>query len=175
MTGTVARVAVGVVIATVALIAVVQLAPERRAVAVSVYLLLLGAGALRLLVRLVRLAYPPPGPSELDGALLDRRERSTPPTELEALRRTLALASVSGVYAHNRLRPELRALAAELLAWRQGIHLATEPDAARAVLGEATWDLLRPDREEPRDHNAPGLTPALLARIVAELEEVPQR
>jgi hypothetical protein len=171
----IARVAVMVVAATVALIAVVQLVPERRAVAVSVYLLLLGAAALRLLVRLVWLAYPPPGPSELDAALLDRPARPAPPAQLEALRRTLALACASGVYAHNRLRPELRAIAAELLAWRQGIRLAAEPAAARAVLGEATWELLRPDREEPADHDAPGLPAALLARIVAELEEVPQR
>jgi hypothetical protein len=171
----VVRVAVVVVAATLGLIAFVQLVPERRAVAVSVYLLLLGAAALRLLVRLVWLAHPPPGPSELDAALRARPARPAPPAELEALRRTLALACASGVYAHNRLRPELRAIAADLLAWRQGIELASEPAAARAVLGEAAWDLLRPDREEPRDHDASGLPPALLARIVAELEEVPQR
>lgn len=175
MTASIVRVAVLVVAATCALIAAVQLAPDRRGVAVSVYLLLLGAAALRLLVRLVWLAYPPAGPSELDAALLDRPQRQAPPAALQVLRRTLALASASGVYAHNRLRPELQAIAAELLAWRQGIELASQPDAARRVLGEASWELLRPDREEPRDHDAPGLPPALLARIVAELEGVPQR
>jgi len=175
VTASVVRVAILVVAATLAVVAVVQLVPERRAVAVSIYLLLLGAAALRLLVRLVWLAHPPPEPSEFDEALLSRPARPAPPAELEALRRTLALACASGVYAHNRLRPELRAIATELLAWRQGIRLAAEPAAARAVLGEATWDLLRPDREAPSDHDAPGLPAALLARIVADLEEVPQR
>jgi hypothetical protein len=175
VTATVARLATAVVVATVALVAVVQLAPERRGVAVSVYLLLLGAAALRLLVRLVWLAYPPPGPSELDAALRAGPEPPAPPAELQALRRTLALASASGVYAHNRLRPELRAIAGELLAWRQGIDLEAEPAAARAALGEAAWELLRPDRPEPQDHDEPGLPPALLARIVAGLEGVPQR
>jgi hypothetical protein len=174
VTESVVRVALLVVVATIALVAIVQIAPDRRAVALSVYLLLLGAAALRLLVRLVWLAHPPPGPSELDAALRSRPAPPAPPAELAALRRTLALASASAVYAHNRLRPELRAIAAELLAWRQGIDLAAEPDAARAVLGEAAWELLRPDREEPGDHDAAGLPAPLLARIVAGLEEVPQ-
>jgi hypothetical protein len=174
VTESVVRVAIVVVVATLALVAIVQVAPERRAAAVSVYLLLLGAAALRLLVRLVWLAHRPPGPSELDAVLRSRPAPPAPPAELEALGRTLTLASVSAVYAHNRLRPELRAIAADLLAWRQGIDLAAEPDAARAALGEATWELLRPDREEPEDHDAPGLPVPLLARIVAELEEVPQ-
>jgi hypothetical protein len=169
------RVGLVVAAATCALIAVVQLAPERRAVAVSVYLLLLGACALRLLVRLVWLAYPPPGPSEFDAALRDRHEPPATPPELEALRRTLALAGASGIYAHTRLRPELHALAADLLAWRQGIGLDADPERARAALGEATWELLRPDREQPDDHDAPGLPAELLARIVTELEEVAQR
>jgi hypothetical protein len=168
------RAAIVVVVATVAFVAVAQLAPERRAVAVSVYLLLLGAAALRLLVRLVWLAYPPAGPSELDAALRDRPAPPKAPAELEALRRTLILASVNATYAHSRLRPELRAVAAQLLAWRQGIDLAAEPHAARAVLGEAAWELLRPDREEPPEPDAPGLPAPLLARIVTELEEVPQ-
>ena len=121
MIASVVRVGLVVAIATCALIAVAQLAPERRAVAVSVYLLLLGAVALRLLLRAVQLAFtdPPPGPSELDAALVWRPPPPAPPAELEALRRTLVLASVSGVYAHERLRPELRSLAAELLAWRR--------------------------------------------------------
>jgi hypothetical protein len=175
VTATVARVAAVVVLATLALIAVVQLAPERREVAFSVYLLLLGTAALRLLVRLVRLTHPPPGPSRFDAAIRARPEPPAPPAELEALRRMLALASASGVYAHTRLRPELQAIAAELLAWRQGVDLSKEPAAARAALGEATWELLRPDRQEPDDHDAPGLPPALLARMVADLEGVPQR
>jgi hypothetical protein len=172
-----ARAAVLVVLATCGLLAVLQLAPERRGLTVSVYLLLLGAVALRLLLRAVQLAFtdPPPGPSELDAALVWRPAPPAPPPELEALRRTLVLASVSGVYAHERLRPELRSLAAELLAWRRGIDLDAEPEQARAVLGEAVWELLRPDRQAPNDHDAPGLPPALLERIVAGLEGVPQR
>jgi len=164
-----------VVLATLALVAALELAPERRPVAVSVYLLVLGAVALRLLVRLVQLAHPPAPASELDAALNRRPGRPPPPAELESLVRMLALASASGVYVHNRLRPELRAIARELLFSRQGIDLDVEPAAASAALGPAVWELVRPDRPEPDGYETPGLAPPVLARIVTDLEGVAQR
>jgi hypothetical protein len=164
-----------VLLATLALVAAVQLAPERRPLALSVYLLVLGAVALRLLVRLVRLAHPPAPPSELDATLDRRAGRPPSPAELESLARMLALASASGVYVHNRLRPELRAIARELLISRQGVDLEAEPAAARAALGPTVWDLVRPDRAEPDGYDSPGLPPPVLARIVADLEGMSQR
>lgn len=175
MTGSLVRGGVVAVVATLALVAALQLAPERRPVAVSAYLLVLGAVALRLLVRLVRLAHPPAPPSALDAALNRGPARPPPPAELESLARMLALASASGVYVHNRLRPELRAIARELLFSRQGIDLDAEPTAARAALGPAVWELLRPDREAPGGYESPGLPPPVLARIVADLEGVSER
>jgi len=164
-----------VVVATLALLAAMELAPERRGVAVSLYLLVLGAVALRLLVRLVQLAHPPAPPSELDVVLSRRPGRPPQLAELESLARMLALASASGVYVHNRLRPELRAIARNLLFSRQGIDLDAEPAAARAALGPTVWDVVRPDREEPDGYETPGLPPPVLARIVADLEGVRQR
>jgi hypothetical protein len=175
MTISVIRGGVVVLLATLALVAALELAPARRALVVSVYLLLLAAVALRLLVRLVQLAHPPAPPSALDAALNRRPQRQRPPAELESLARMLALASVSGVYVHNRLRPELRAIARELLFSRQGIDLDAEPEAARAALGPAVWDLVRPDREEPDGYETAGLPPPALARVVADLEGMAQR
>jgi hypothetical protein len=171
----VVRGALVVLLATLALVAAVQLAPERRPLALSVYLLVLGAVALRLLVRLVRLAHPPAPPSELDATLNRRPGRPPSPAELESLARMLALASASGIYVHNRLRPELRAIARELLISRQGVDLEAEPVAARAALGPTVWDLVRPDRAEPDGYDSPGLPPPVLARIVADLEGMSQR
>jgi hypothetical protein len=164
-----------VLLSSLALVAALELVPERRPLAVSVYLLVVGAVALRLLVRLVQLAHPPAPPSELD-AVLNRRPTAPPsPAELDSLARMLALASASGVYVHNRLRPELRAIARELLFSRQGIDLEAEPAAARAALGPAAWEVVRPDRPEPASFESPGLPLPVLARIVADLEEVPRR
>ena len=175
MTISVVRGGVVVLLASVALVAALQLAPERRGLALSVYLLMLGAVALRLLVRLVQLTHPSAPPSELDAALRRRAPRPAGPAELESLARMLVLASTSGVYVHNRLRPELRAVARELLFSRRGIDLDAEPAAARAALGPAVWDLVRSDREEPDGYESPGLPPPVLARIVADLEGVARR
>jgi hypothetical protein len=175
MTISVVRGGVVVVLATIALLALLELSPERRPVLVSIYLLVLGAVALRLLVRLVQLAHPPGPPSELDAALRRRPDRLGLPAELESVARMLALASASGVYVTNRLRPEIRVIAREVLISRQGIDLDAEPAAARGVLGPTVWDLVRPDRPEPDGYETPGLAPPVLAAIVAELEEVPER
>jgi len=164
-----------VVGATVVLVALLELAPERRPVIVSVYLLVLGAVALRLLVRLVWLAHPPAPPSELDAALTRRAGPPSRPAELEAIARMLALASASGVYVHSRLRPQVQAIARDILSSRQGIDLDAEPAAACAALGPVVWDLVRPDREQPDGYEEPGLPPPVLAAVVASLEGVPQR
>ncbi len=175
MTISVIRGAVVVVLATIALIALLELSPGRRPLLLSIYLLVLGAVALRLLVRLVALAHPSGPPSELDAALRRRPDRLALPAELESIARLLALSSASGVYVSNRLRPEVRAIAREVLISRQGIDLDAEPGAARGVLGPTVWELVRPDRPAPDDYQSPGLAPAVLAAIVAELEEVPER
>lgn len=169
------RSGVVVLLATVALVAALELVPERGPLVVSVYLLLLGAVALRLLVRLVQLAHPPAPASALDAVLNRRPGRPPPPAELESLGRMLALASASGVYVHNRLRPELRTIARELLFSRLGIDLDAEPAAARAALGPVVWDLVRPGRGGPDGYESPGLPPPVLARIVADLEGVSRR
>jgi hypothetical protein len=175
VTISVIRGAVVVVLATIALIALLELSPGRRPLLLSIYLLVLGAVALRLLVRLVALAHPPGPPSELDAALRRRPDHLALPAELESIARMLTLSSASGVYVTNRLRPEVRAIAREVLISRQGIDLDAEPVAARGVLGPTVWDLLRPDRPAPDDYKSPGLAPPVLAAIVAELEEVPER
>ncbi len=175
MTISVVRGAVVVLLATIALVALLELSPQRRPLLLSIYLLILGAVALRLLVRLVTLAHPPGPPSELDAALRRRRDRLALPAELESIARMLALSSASAVYVNNRLRPEVRAIAREVLISRQGIDLDAEPAAARGVLGPTVWELLRPGRPAPEGYESPGLAPPVLAAIVAELEEVPER
>ena len=75
---------------------------------------------------------------------------------------------------HDRLRPELRRLAAELLAVRHGIDL-DEPRLApqiRELVGPAAWNLIRPDRPAPTRPRAPGLRRAELDMVLAGLERL---
>jgi hypothetical protein len=163
------------VAATLALVAVVELRPDRRPVALAAWLLLLGALAVRLLLRWLLLAYPRPVPSPFDAALATRPAAPRPPAELVRLARLLALSSASAVHAHTRLRPELRRIAADRLSWSRGIELDADPVAARAALGEAAWPLVRPDPGELPDREAAGAPPAVLDAAVAALERVGER
>jgi hypothetical protein len=73
---------------------------------------------------------------------------------------------------HYRLRPALRRTAGELLAARRGIDLDGDPGAARRVLGEDAWEIVRGDREAPRDRFAPGVDLASLDSAVSSLETI---
>lgn len=158
--------------ATAALAFVLLTFPGRSGIAVRIYELALAAFALALLVVAVRRAQPPAARSPFDAGLRRPRPgRSTLP-ELERLQREVTLATSTAFDVHVRLRPHLRRIAAHVLASRRGVRLDDQPDAARALLGEATWELVRADRPPPPDRNARGLTAAELREVVASLERV---
>jgi hypothetical protein len=170
--GAVVRAVALAVLATLALTAAVQLAPTQRPLIVAVYLLAMGGVAVRLLVAWLRLTYPPPPPSPFDTALTARPVPPRPPAELDRLARLLALSSASALHAHTRLRSELRPVAADRLRWSLAVDLDADPAAARAALGEAGWALLARDRRDLPDREAPGLSPATLAELLAKLERI---
>jgi hypothetical protein len=172
MIGAIVRAVLVAVIATVTLVVVVQLAPTQRPFAVAVYLLVMGGLTVHLLVGWLRLTYPPPPASPFDTALAARPVPPRPPAELDRLARLLALSSASALHAHTRLRSELRPVAADRLRWSLAVDLDAQPDAARAVLGEAGWALLARDQRDLPDREAAGLTPAALAELIANLERI---
>lgn len=73
---------------------------------------------------------------------------------------------------HRLLLPRLRSVAGGLLATRQRISLDADPEAARRVLGDETWDLVRRDRLPPEDRLARGIEPTDLRRVVESLERL---
>jgi hypothetical protein len=65
-------------------------------------------------------------------------------------------------------------VAADLLAARRGLDL-DDPAAAeriRAVVGDATWDLVRPGRPTPSDRQGPGLDAGELAHVLDGMERI---
>ena len=112
------------------------------------------------------------GRSPFDAALRPRVRRAKRMPELERIEREVALGLATAFDLHYRLRPRLRRIAAELLAARRGIDLDASPDAARRVLGDDAWELVRGDREPPRDRFAAGLDIASLRLAVTALEEL---
>ena len=91
--------------------------------------------------------------------------------ELERLERAVDLGVARAEDFHMLLRPALRGIAATLLAAR-GLDLQRDAERVRELLGEESWDLLRPERERPSDPFERGVEPARLRRLVEDLERL---
>jgi hypothetical protein len=157
---------------TIALAVVAVAAPGRLALALQIYALVVAAIALLAVLTALHRAYPPPGRSLVDEALEEPEREEEPLPELARLEREVTLGVASTYDLHFRLRPTLRDTAAGLLAVRRGIDLDRQPERARAVLGDETWQLVRPDIEPPADRLARGIEPERVRRIVEALERI---
>lgn len=156
-----------VVPATIALLVVAGVAPGRFELALRIYALLLAAVVIVLVLLALRRAFPPE--TTLEPAT-PRQRRSQQPASLARTQNDLVLGIASSFDLHYRLVPRLRAAATELLASRRSVSLDGSPDTARALLGEETWELVRPDRAAPVDRLASGIERERLARVVDALE-----
>lgn len=99
------------------------------------------------------------------------RAREPRPAELERLERGVDLGVARAEDFHVLLRPALRGIAVTLLAAR-GLDLDRDSERVRELLGEESWELLRPRRERPADLHERGVEPAHLRRLVEDLERV---
>lgn len=155
---------------TVAFVVLLIVLPGRTELILHVYALAIAAIALLHLVRAVRSAYPVGAASPFDAALRKRTRRDERLPELARVERAVSLGMATAFDLHYRLRPPLRRIAGELLAARRGIDLDGSPEAARKALGDETWEILRADREPPRDRYDAGLELATLHAVVTSLE-----
>ena len=157
-------------LATAAVVLVSLLVPGRAELAIHIYLLALATLALSFLVGVLRRRYPVAAVSPFDLGLRTRGRDDLPLPELARLEREVTLSTTTAFDLHFRLRPVLRRISARMLASRRGIDLERRPEAARALLGEELWELVRPDREPPRDRAAGGLELRSLHTMVGALE-----
>jgi hypothetical protein len=147
-------------------------APGRADLLTHAYVLLLAAIGLGHLFVALRNALPPRTPSAFEAALRPRPRGGQRIPELERMEREVSLGLATAFDLHYRLRPRLRRIAAELLAARRGIDLDASPDAARRALGDDAWEIVRSDREPPRERYGAGLDLASLRLAVTSLEEL---
>lgn len=155
---------------TVALVIVAGGAPGRLELAARIYALLVCGVALVVLVRAVRRADPPETPLRDPARSANRRR--LPPPGLARLEQLAALGVASSFDLQYRLLPPLRSIAGGLLASRRRVELDGDPEAARRILGDETWELVRPARSAPQDRASRGISPAELTRVVESLERV---
>jgi hypothetical protein len=152
--------------AIVALVVLLAVHPVSTSRAVGAWTLFLAALAL---LEVARGARTTRRPRRFEAALRRRSTPPAPPVDLERIQRQLELGVASADYAHRRLLPLLRAAAAGRLASEHGVDLARRPDRAQALLGDETWNLLRPDRPQPADRHAAGIP---LRQIETAIERV---
>lgn len=155
---------------TLGLVFVLGFVPGRAELVARVYALVVAAVVLGLAIAALRRAYARETP--LRPPASPRQERREVPGSLARLEQEVILATANSFDLHVRLRPRLQALAIERLATRNGIDLDREPERARRVLGEETFDLVRADRPPPVDRLARGMAIKDLDRVVESLERI---
>jgi hypothetical protein len=158
------------VLPTVALVVIGAGAPGRLELSARIYALLACGVGLVVAVRAVGRANAPETP--LRNPVRLAKPKRNPPTSLARLEQLAALGVAGSFDLQYRLLPPLRSIAAGLLAARRRVDLDAEPETARRILGEETWELVRPARPAPEDRVSRGLTPPELSRVVGCLERV---
>ena len=153
------RLAIGVVLATLALIVLLGVRPVSRETILAGYAIALASIATAALTRIMRHARND-APSRFEHEL--SRERIPPgrPNALVRIERELTLASSNAGHVHDRLRPMLRDIAQARFG----------RNATQERLGDETWELSRPDAPEPHDRSAPGLSLKTIRRVIETLE-----
>ncbi len=161
----------GAVLATAGLLIARSIAPGRHELELDIYVLVLGALALLAMISLQRRIVPSERGSRLAAALDPARPEPQRIPELDRLERELNLGASRDFDLHYRLRPVIREIALSRLE-RRGLRLDSGSAAVRELLGDDLWQLVSPDRERPRDRQAPGPGLAELRQSVETLERL---
>jgi hypothetical protein len=160
-------------VASVILLTTAMAVPRYAQASAQIFVIVLGALVIRLLVRAVRVATSAPGPFPFDQALHEPPEQEIPrATEPDRIAFEVGASTYRALELHHRFRRRLRRLAADRLTVEHGVDLDADRDAARSLLGEEAWDLLRPDHEPPEDRFGPGMPIEDIRKIVTAVEDL---
>jgi uncharacterized membrane protein len=152
------------VVATIGCGYVALAQPSLRNGAIHVYVLIVGGLAMLVIVSTFGNALPRRRRSAFDQALTKASHKDRAPAQVERMEREVTLGVSNAYDLHRRLLPHLREIAQCRLE-RAG--RAPGPD----TLGD-WWELLRPDRPEPEDRFAPGISQSELRALVDDLERM---
>jgi hypothetical protein len=169
LAGRLAKTAVAAVVALVVLLVIPRLSTPR---ALEIWVVLVTALVLVMLIRHSREAGEPGPAGRFEQTLRERKRGTAQPEELLRMDRELVLGSADADHAQRRLLPLLRATAAARIAARHGFELERRPEAARALLGDDVWELLRPDRPAPEDRHAAGVPRERIAAVIERVESL---
>ncbi len=154
-------------VALVVLLALPQIPTTR---ALGIWVVFASAIVLAVLNRHKRDPAWPTPPPRFERALQGQKRATPEPEELLRMQGELVLGSADADHARRRLLPLLRAVAAARISARHGFELERRPDAARALLGEDVWELLRPDRPQPEDRHGAGVPEKRIEAAIARVE-----
>lgn len=157
------------VVPTIALIGLAIVARGRLELGLRIYALILCATAIVLLLLALSRAYPPETALRESPPATSKRP---PPPSLGRIEHEVALGVAGSFDLHYRLVPRLRSLATGLLESRRKVSLEAHAATAHGILGDETWELVRPDRPAPQERLARGVPPRDLARVVDALEAI---
>jgi hypothetical protein len=160
---------------TLALVVALATGWPERAIAFRMWLVGVGLVGLNALVHLLGHR---PTTRRVDD--LDRAARAAPdaapdvPPSFARSTRVLELVSGTAGDVHFRVRPVLREVAEHRLLTRHGLVLDDPRDGMAAAdrCGPLLWDVVRPDRPEPRDRRRHELAPAAAGELVDRLEAI---
>lgn len=151
-------------IVTIVFAAFESAAPGLRSIGLHVYLLVVGAIVMKGLVGAVGASVLPRRASSLTQALNTRTSPPSGTLEQARVERLVTLAVSNAWDFHTRLLPQLREIAQARLE-------RTGKQPGPDTLGR-WWELMRPDRPEPTDRFAPGISETDLRALVADLQRM---
>lgn len=148
---------------TIAAVCVYEFAPSVHSLTLHAYVLAIGGTALMSAVRIAQ-ARAPRQRSSFDAALARKRRPLGGISQLERMERAVTIGCGSETDFRQHLLPQLREIAQAQLE-RSG--RVPGPD----TLGR-WWHVLGPDREEPVDRFAPGISLAELRELTNDLDRL---
>ena len=158
--------------ATIVLVVLLSVPRLSTSHALAIWVVLVAALVLVVLLQHSRQRGRPEHPARFEQALSRGKRADPEPVELLRMERELMLGIANADHAHRRLLPLLRAAAAAHLSARHGLELERRPEAARSLLGEDVWELVRPDRPAPEDRHGPGVPRERIAAVIERVESL---